>query len=116
MPHLEIEYTDNLPGVDPRGVLTAAMSALSGLGLYDMPTCKGRIRRLATYAVDHPDSGLAFVAVRLSVLPGKTPDERSRTSQALTDAVAAALAPCRGTQVRTEVREIAADAYTGRDL
>jgi 5-carboxymethyl-2-hydroxymuconate isomerase len=116
MPHLHIEYTANLDGIDQHRVLTAAMEALAAQGLYDMPTAKRRIRRLDQHAVDHPDNGSGFVAITLAILPGRRPEERSRTSLALTDAVAVTIPQCAGTQVRTEIRELDPYGYTGRDL
>lgn len=106
MPHLEIVYTANLVDLDAKDVLHGAVSALAGLGAYDMPTTKARIHRLETWSVDHPDSGGSFVAVTLSVLPGRAPDLLDRTSRALTEAVATRVHHP-GTQVTTEVRELA---------
>jgi 5-carboxymethyl-2-hydroxymuconate isomerase len=106
MPHLEIEYTDNIAGLDAERVLAAAVEALDGVGEYDMASTKARVRRLDVYAVDRPDSGGAFVAVTLSVLPGRSEELLRRTSEAITAAVAGAASYPAGTQVTTQVREL----------
>jgi len=116
MPHLHIEYTANLDGLDPRRVLDAAMAALRAQGIYDMPTAKGRIRALDHHAVDHPDCRQAFISVVLTILPGPTPEQRHRTSAAITEAVASAVPRCTGTQVRTEVREMDPCGYTSHNV
>lgn len=107
MPHLEIEHTDNIDLVADR-LLAAAVDALHDLGEYDMASTKARVRRLETYSVDRPDSGGAFVAVTLSILPGRSEEVRLRTSQALTEAVATAATYPAGTQITTQVRELPA--------
>lgn len=106
MPQLEIEYTANLTDLDARKVLDAAVAALAGLGEFDMASTKARIRRVDEFSVDHPDSGGAFVAVSLGVLPGRSTELRERISRTLTDAVAAAVPARDGTQVTTELREL----------
>jgi 5-carboxymethyl-2-hydroxymuconate isomerase len=109
MPHLEIEHTDNIDLVADR-LLAAAVGALAELGEYDMASTKARVRRLEAYSVDQPDSGKAFVAVTLSILPGRPEELRLRTSQALTEAVATAATYPAGTQITTQVREL--EAYS----
>jgi len=110
MPHLEIEYSANLIDLDPAPALRAAVEALAGMGEYDMPTTKARIRRVDDFSVGHPDSGEAFVAITVAILPGRSDDLRQRTSRAITEAVAAVLPQRPGTQVSTEIRELA--SYT----
>ena len=105
MPHLEIAHTANLVDLDAGDVLRAAVGALAGLDEYDMSTTKARTHRIETHSVDHPDSGGSFVAVTLSVLPGRSPELLDRTSRALTQAVAACVRHP-GTQVTTEIREL----------
>lgn len=107
MPHLEIDYSANLIDLDPTEVLRAAVEALAGMGEYDMPTTKARIRRVDDFSVGHPDSGEAFVAITVAILPGRAEDMRERTSRAITEAVAAVLPQGPGTQVSTEIRELA---------
>ncbi|WP_019144929.1 5-carboxymethyl-2-hydroxymuconate Delta-isomerase [Aeromicrobium massiliense] len=109
MPHLEIEHTDNIDLVADH-LLAAAVDALHDLGEYDMAATKARVRRLDVYSVDRPDSGGAFVAVTLSILPGRSEELRLRTSQALTEAVATAATYPAGTQITTQVREL--EAYS----
>lgn len=105
MPHLEIEHTDNIDVVADR-LLDAAVGALAALGEYDLASTKARVHRLEAYSVDRPDSGGAFVAVTLSILPGRSEELRLRTSQAITEAVATAATYPAGTQITTQVREL----------
>lgn len=116
VPHLQIEYTADLVDLDPGRVLGAAMAALADQDLYDMPTAKGRIRRLDHFVTGRSDSGAGFVSVVLAILPGRTAEERHRTSTALTRAVADTIPQMPGTQVRTEVRVIDRPGYTAYDV
>jgi len=111
MPHLVIEYTDNVP-LDPPAVLDAAMAALAGLGLFDMASARGRIRALDTYAVDHPDRGSGFVACVLSILPGRPEEQRRAASQAVVAAVSAGVPLGRGTHITCEIRHMDRATYT----
>lgn len=61
--HLNIEYSANLVDLDTTQVLRAAVAALGEVGAYDLPSTKARIRRCDEYAVGHPDTGDAFVAI-----------------------------------------------------
>lgn len=115
MPHLTIEYTADIAavaGFDSRAVLDAAMGALQSLGEFDMPSAKGRARRLDEFAVDHPHDGTGYVAVQLRILPGRSAELRARTSQALAEAIAQALpSGARGT-VAVEVVEMERESYS----
>lgn len=116
MPHLVIEHTPVL-GLDPQRLLDAAMAALAGTGEFDMTNTKGRVSPLGLAAVDHPDDGSGFVACRVSMLGGRTVEQRHAVSLAVTEAVAAALPPVtHRVQVTTEVLEMERESYTKQVL
>ena len=116
MPHLVIEHTPILE-LDPQRVLEAAMAALAGTGEFDMTNTKGRITPLGLSAVSHPDDGSGFVACRVSVLSGRTAEQRRAVSSAVTEAVAAALpAVTHRVQITTEVLEMDRETYTKQVL
>ncbi|GGK73050.1 5-carboxymethyl-2-hydroxymuconate Delta-isomerase [Ornithinimicrobium pekingense] len=116
MPHLVVEHTA-ITGLDPQRVLEAAMAALAGTGEFDMSNTKGRIVALERAAVDHPDDGTGFVACRVSILDGRTMEQRRGISLAVTEAVAGALPTVSDrVQVTTEVLQMERETYTKQVL
>lgn len=112
MPHLVIEHTPIL-GLDPRRVLEAGMAALAGTAEFDMSNAKGRILALGQTAVNHPDEGTGFVACRVSILRGRTVEQRHAVSLAVTEAVSETLPELsHRVQVTTEVLEMERETYT----
>ena len=91
MPHLIIETTADIaaaPGYEAQELIRAGLGALQGIGEYDMSSAKARARVLEDFAVDHPHDGTGFVAVQLRVLPGRSQELKTRTAEAILEAVA----------------------------
>ncbi|MFT4174977.1 MAG: hypothetical protein QM639_20570, partial [Rhodocyclaceae bacterium] len=73
MPHLIIEYTDNLaPAFDAGAVVRAANRSLIDSGEFEADNIKSRAVPLAVFRVGDHDGGHAFVHAHLHILPGRS--------------------------------------------
>ena len=113
MPHLVIEYSENLASLDPAACLTAANAALVASGQFDEADIKSRAYRVAAFRIGAADDGRAFVAARLSILSGRSLETRQDLSQRVLQALQQHLPPAAGlsTQVSVEVVEIERSTY-----
>ena len=87
MPHLSVEYTDNLPQFHAAPVLLALNQALLDSGQFEEQDIKSRAIRLDTYRTGTSSAPRAFVHVRIAILSGRSAETRS----ALSDGVLRAL-------------------------
>ncbi|MBB5392737.1 MULTISPECIES: 5-carboxymethyl-2-hydroxymuconate Delta-isomerase [unclassified Herbaspirillum] len=72
MPHLFLEYTDNL-NIDTQATLLRLNEALVGSGHFDENSIKARAIRLDDYVVGtQPQARRAFLHLRLTILSGRT--------------------------------------------
>lgn len=119
MPHLIIETTADIaaaPGYEAQKLIRAGLGALQEIGEYDMTAAKARARVLEDFAVDHPHDGTGFVAVQLRVLPGRSQELRTRTAEAILEAVAGAVPEGPAGSVSVEVVEMVRESYVKRKL
>ncbi len=89
MPHLTLEYSDNLDGFDARAAVAAINQASVASGLFGESDIKTRALRLDCWQVGIESTPRAFAHVRIALLSGRTDEER----KALAEAVLAALQP-----------------------
>lgn len=87
MPHLTLEYTQNLSGFDAGRALRAINQASLDSGLFGESDIKSRALPLDQYLTGIEPVPRAFVHVRIALLSGRSAHER----KALADAVLAAL-------------------------
>lgn len=114
MPHLTIEYTDNLREVfDPSAAVRHVNTAVLANGEFEPEQVKTRAQSLPYYRVGHADGGEAFIHVRIHVVAGRTLDLRQRLGKAALTGVQQALAPAPGltVQLTAEVNEMQAETY-----
>ena len=83
MPHLTLEYTNNLSNFDPMQTLAAINSAMLDSGLFNEPDIKSRAIALESFQIGIKATPRAFAHVRIAMLAGRSAEER----QALADAV-----------------------------
>ena len=87
MPHLYLEYTDNLTPLPVADLLLAINQAALDTGLFGESDIKSRAQALADYRTGIATTDRAFVHVRIALLSGRSDGER----QSLAGAVLSAL-------------------------
>lgn len=113
MPHLTLEYTANLPGLDVRQALVALNAALMDSGHFEGPDIKSRALRLADHLVGDGTEAGAFAHVTLRLLSGRTSEVKTKLANRLLDvlrlaAVADGVTPV---QLSVEVLELERSSY-----
>ncbi|GAB4062823.1 hypothetical protein [Uliginosibacterium sediminicola] len=115
MPHLTLEYTQNLAGVlDVTGALRAVNAALLATGIIDAPEqLKSRAVPLDSFLVGNFETGEAFIHLRMQLMAGRSFAQRQQLGKAAVAAVAEALKAPPGlrVQITFEAGEMLADTY-----
>lgn len=113
MPHLHVEYSDNLPLFDPRQTLMALNAALVASGHFEEVDIKSRALRCETFLVGNAGEGRAFVHAKLAILSGRSVETKQALSNSLLAALQAACAWPATLQVQlcVEVQEIERQSY-----
>ncbi len=84
MPHMTVEYTNNLQGIDEVALMAALTNAVC-----DHPTVadeadvKARIAALSNYQIGRNNAGRAFAHVELRLMAGRTPEVKKELSDRL---------------------------------
>lgn len=82
MPHVLLEYSANVPGsFDPRRVLLDVHEVLMSTGLFTLGDVKGRAVRQEVFAVGDGGAARSFVALRISILEGRTEESKARIAE-----------------------------------
>ena len=114
MPHLTIEYTDNLQDYfDPAAAVQYVNTAVLADKEIEPDQVKTRALSLQHYRVGHADSNEAFVHVRIHIVQGRALEVRQRLGKLALTAVQQALSPAPGLtiQLTAEVNEMQAETY-----
>lgn len=113
MPHLTIEYSDNLPGFDPRVALTHVNQMLDASGLFQEIDIKSRIIACPMFQVGLADSGRGFIHARIAIMPGRTDQQKADLTQAVLHALRQQLPtlPELHVQISVELTELDASSY-----
>ena len=94
MPHFVLEYSPNVEAyVAPATLVETVRRAAVETGLFPLGGIRVRAYRAEHYAMGDGDPSLAFVALRLSLLQGRTPEARRKAGAHIFSALEAALAP-----------------------
>ena len=110
MPHITLEYSDNLDGkVDLKGLCAEVLKAALGTGIFETGAVRVRAMRCEAYAIadNAPDNG--FIDMSLRLAKGRDLETRKRVGEAIwaaADAFLAGLYPGRHFALSFEVREI----------
>ena len=83
MPHLTIEYTDNLPQLEVDTLLLALNQALLDSGQFDELDIKSRAICLQAYRTGTSLQARAFVHAQLAILSGRTLETKQQLSASL---------------------------------
>lgn len=112
MPHLTVEYSDNLERLMDMGALCQALhTSLLASGLFELGAIRVRARACPHYAVADLLAENAFADLILRIGTGRSEDERRTLGQALMRAAEVHLAPQLATPhfaLSLEVQEISA--------
>jgi 5-carboxymethyl-2-hydroxymuconate isomerase len=116
MPHITIEYSDNLQNLDESWVLLQVNKALMGIGIFMDADIKTRIRRLRSYrmGVAAAESGdHAFVAATVELLSGREFSVQEHLGQVLLKVLERTCLQTDGpqTQISVHVREMQSELY-----
>jgi 5-carboxymethyl-2-hydroxymuconate isomerase len=108
MPHLIVEYSDNLEqSVDMADVIAAIHEAAlaTGIAALDALRTRAEPRSLFRIADSHPDN--AFLGVIARMAPGRSPEDKQRLLEALLAAAENSLgAAAANTMLSVEYQEI----------
>lgn len=83
MPHLTVEYTNNLPTFDAGDVLLALNGVLASCGHFEDIDIKSRAIRLDIHLVGRGQPSHGFVHAKLAILSGRSEDTKRALSEAL---------------------------------
>lgn len=113
MPHLTLEYSENIGAFDAEAILLALNESLAASGHFEEADIKSRCVRRDAFRVGTASEPRAFVHATLAILSGRTLDTR----RALSDRVLSVLkAHCRAPsgvrlQLSAQVVEIERESY-----
>jgi 5-carboxymethyl-2-hydroxymuconate isomerase len=112
MPHLTLEYTDNLLVDVDFGDLFARVHAVLAEAGIRIGNCKSRAVRLDTYRVGDGEP-VAFVHADLRLLEGRSPDVKRQIGERVLDILKERYDPqgSEEIQITVETRDISRDAY-----
>jgi len=114
MPHLTLEYSDNIPQFNADRTLLQLNQALLDSGQFEEADIKSRALKLDTYLIGKANQGRGFVHIKIALLSGRTP----QIKQALSASLLAALQQSRdwptdmNIQLCVEVLEIDRASYS----
>jgi len=115
MPHLTVEFTNNLAGFDEGSVLAKLNAVLAFSGQFEGRDIKSRALPLSFYRLGNEDRQHGFIHVTMSLLSGREPDVKKK----LADQLLTALKGVRKelgrdedrTQLTVDVRDIDREVY-----
>lgn len=113
MPHLSIQYTENLASFDVAGCLAQANAALARSGHFKEFDIKSRAFPVSEFQVGAQDAGRAFISAQLSILSGRSPEVRGELSALVLSCLERQVLAQAGlvVQISVEVFEIEHSSY-----
>jgi 5-carboxymethyl-2-hydroxymuconate isomerase len=114
MPHLYLEYSDNLAGFNAATALQQANLALEASGQFSEIDIKSRAYAVSCYQVGTArDPQRAFIHARLAILEGRSEAVQQTLAQLVLDAllVHCPADPAQDVQVSCEIQQIARASY-----
>lgn len=115
MPHLHMEYTANLPGLNADVALIRLNNALVGSGQFASEfDIKSRAVKVDTFKVGTAMGERAFVHVKLALLSGRSPQIKLQLSESLLAVVQDLCEWPAGVEVQVcvEILDIDRESYT----
>ena len=112
MPHLVVEYTDNLRGRFDAPVALAKLNReLDAVGEFVSEDIKSRARALETFVVGVSSREEAFIHVELAIMAGRSPELKSDVLQRLLAVVRGQLVAPPGLRTQITVRIVDIDKH-----
>ena len=115
MPHLILEYSDNLVGpLDHPTLLRELHAALEEFGEFKLDQMKSRVVARDRYFVGAGDPANIFVHLAVYILSGRAPELRQRIAGALLGVLTRELEPNirgRPSDLTVDVREMVRETY-----
>jgi 5-carboxymethyl-2-hydroxymuconate isomerase len=113
MPHLTVEYTNNLSLHSDPTTLVRLNKLLVATGHFDEADIKTRTVRLDSFAIGTSERQRAFAHTKLAILSGRTEAVKSSLSQVLLEALPKLFSPHPGVEVQfcVEVLDIDRNSY-----
>lgn len=115
MPHLTVEYSNNIRGFDPAAALAALNNTLVASAQFDEADVKSRILRRDHFQIGAATGARGFVHAELALLEGRSADIK----QALSSALARSLEALSGQwdhalqiQISVEIRDMDRASYS----
>ncbi|MBF8730603.1 5-carboxymethyl-2-hydroxymuconate Delta-isomerase [Pseudomonas guariconensis] len=119
MPHLNLEYSDNLADLNVDLLLMRLNHTLVGSGQFaDELDIKSRAQAFSHYRVGTAPVERAFAHVRLAILSGRSPEVKKQLSASLLAVLQEAIAAREGLDIQlcVEVLDIDRESYAKRRL
>ena len=113
MPHLIIEYSNNVPNFDAETLLRECNQTLNDSGQFEEIDIKSRAFPVDTFAVGVEPAGRAFIALRLALLSGRSPEIKRDLSRRLMDSVTRNIRQTHGieVQITVELQDMERDSF-----
>ncbi|WP_432724114.1 5-carboxymethyl-2-hydroxymuconate Delta-isomerase [Jeongeupia wiesaeckerbachi] len=112
MPHLSLEYTQNLAAYDASRALRILGQAMFDSGLFGESDIKSRACKLDDHLVGTGDTETAFLHVQVSLLSGRTDAQKQALSVQISAALQSTLPAGHGpVQLTVDVRDMAKACY-----
>jgi len=113
MPHLTVEYSNNLPTFNVDDALLSLNQTLVASGQFEEIDIKSRAVRFEQFLVGTSTTGRAFVHAKLALLSGRTVETKQALSKNLLDTLQANCVGAVGLNVQlcVEVQDIERESY-----
>ena len=112
MPHLTLEYTKNLNRFDPDEVLTLLNTAVFESGQFEEAAIKSRAIELKHSALGITQPDRRFLALKVAILQGRSPDVRRELAARLMDVLRGYLKGSGDSvSASVEITEVFAETY-----
>jgi 5-carboxymethyl-2-hydroxymuconate isomerase len=84
MPHLYVEYSDNLADLPEQQMLTELVNSICGHpSIIDESDVKGRITKTQQYVIGNVAGARGFIHAELKLLSGRTPEAKKQLSDGI---------------------------------
>jgi 5-carboxymethyl-2-hydroxymuconate isomerase len=113
MPHLTLEYTDNLPQFNAGNALLKLNQALVSSGQFEEIDIKSRAVRLDTFLVGTSPNGRSFAHIKLAILSGRSTQTKRELAESLLNALTQVceLPANSHVQLCVEIQDIERESY-----
>lgn len=115
MPHISLEYSENLKHIDLPWVMFQINRTISDLNLFDENDIKTRAYPAKSYLIGLGESNVeqAFLSIKVELLCGRDPGVKEMMGQAVLRTLDACVDHAAGmtTQICVEVRDIPSELY-----